>query len=134
MARMMKTAKICAFTLAASAAALVLVWGLCTHAGCSFTQRPSLEDDTGAIPGSWLTSRTTAEAFEREHDLGDKAAPRSALPAADDWEGFKSRLQKGDELWEYTSPPESWRYLAGQAGLCVVRQGHIVDTYIVMMN
>jgi hypothetical protein len=37
--------------------------------------------------------------------------------------------REGDVVWRFSSPPESWRYLAGVAGFALVRGGTIVHAY-----
>lgn len=44
------------------------------------------------------------------------------------------RMQPDDELWEFSSPPESWAKLHGRKGFAVVRAGEIVDALITAMN
>ena len=34
---------------------------------------------------------------------------------------FLLERQVGDELWEFSSPPESWRQMAGRGGYAIVR-------------
>ena len=38
-----------------------------------------------------------------------------------EWEAQKAELKPGDELWTFTSPPESWKRLMGRAGIALVR-------------
>ena len=38
-----------------------------------------------------------------------------------------AQLNSADEIWEYSSTPESWRALAGSAGFVLVRQKTVVD-------
>jgi hypothetical protein len=52
----------------------------------------------------------------------------------DRWEALKARMQPGDELWTFQSSAESWRDLAGRAGVALVRKGAIVERLITMMN
>ena len=38
-------------------------------------------------------------------------------------------IQDGDVVWRFSSPPDSWRYLAGRAGFALVRDGKIVHSF-----
>ncbi len=51
-----------------------------------------------------------------------------------EWEAMKARLQPGDELWTFASSKESWRNLAGRAGIALVRNGQIIERLVTMMN
>ena len=37
-------------------------------------------------------------------------------------------IQEGDVGWRFSSPPDSWKYLAGRAGFALVRDGKIVHS------
>lgn len=45
-----------------------------------------------------------------------------------------TELRKGDEVWEYRSPPATWRNLSGRAGYCLARKGKIVAQVCTLMN
>jgi len=38
-------------------------------------------------------------------------------------------IQEGDVVWRFSSPPDSWKYLAGRAGFALVRDGKIVHSF-----
>jgi len=46
-----------------------------------------------------------------------------------DWAHFAAKVRAGDELWTFASPQESWRILAGVAGVALVRGGQIVEKH-----
>jgi hypothetical protein len=50
--------------------------------------------------------------------------------------GPKFRLppKPDDEVWQFSSSPDSWEHLAGRAGLALVREGTVIDAYVTMMN
>lgn len=52
----------------------------------------------------------------------------------DQWRTLVDRMEPTDELWEFSSSVESWRALAGRRGICLVRDGRIVDSIITMMS
>jgi hypothetical protein len=51
-----------------------------------------------------------------------------------DWLALLDEMIEGDELWDFSSPPESWGALAGRAGIAVVRDDEIVNMLITRMN
>ncbi|HRH50222.1 MAG TPA: DUF4263 domain-containing protein [Panacibacter sp.] len=67
----------------------------------------------------WLTERISIAVVDN-YNLGE-------------WKNFKD-IKAGDELWNYSSSPESWRALAGRAGIAVVRNGQMIQQILTMMN
>ena len=53
---------------------------------------------------------------------------------AEKWDEFIASMQKGDEVWLYRSPPETWRAMAGNEGVAIVRAGELIKTLILRMN
>ena len=47
---------------------------------------------------------------------------------------FELPLKEGDEIWEYSSVPESWAALAGSAGFALVRQRTVIDIFETTMS
>ena len=43
-------------------------------------------------------------------------------------------IKPGDELWTFMSPPDSWKNLAGRAGIALVRDGKPVSILVTFMN
>lgn len=50
------------------------------------------------------------------------------------WNDIKSKMLEGDEVWKFSSPPETWTNMCGRGGVCIVRNGHVVDGIITIMN
>src|SRR5580692_3825247 len=50
------------------------------------------------------------------------------------WKPFIAQMQPGDELWHFSSPPETWANMAGRAGYAIVRDGVIVHSLMTLMN
>jgi hypothetical protein len=83
----------------------------------------------------WLTEKTTIE--DTEADIFRYSGPEQQAPGDpwyDDWQEFKAQLKPGDELWNWSSPPESWRMMGGRAGVAIVRNGEIVAVHLIHMN
>jgi hypothetical protein len=117
------------------AAVLVAPGGLCRENSPSAPATNQVLKDV--IPKGWLKQKTTIEKAEQAHmvtnkRLGPKPVPFGFINAR--WEKFKAGIRPGDELWEFASPDKSWEHLAGRAGLCIVRQGRIIDAIITRMN
>lgn len=40
----------------------------------------------------------------------------------------------GDELWSYSSPPETWEHMMGRSGIALLRDGRTIAQVITLMN
>lgn len=49
-------------------------------------------------------------------------------------EWVETRMQPGDELWEYNTGGESWQHLAGEMGYVIVRDGKLHEFTMLLMN
>lgn len=47
---------------------------------------------------------------------------------------FRLPMKPDDEVWEFSSSPDSWEHLAGRAGLALVRDRTVVDAYVTLMS
>jgi hypothetical protein len=56
-------------------------------------------------------------------------ADRSALGAS-----FLLPLLAEDEIWHFSSSPDSWARMAGRAGLALLRERTVVQVIVTMMN
>jgi len=79
----------------------------------------------------WLTKSTTIEEVENDH-LDDNGVPFGHSHKK--WLELKGKMREGDEIWYFNSPDSTWANLCGRAGLCIVRNGQIVDSLVLMMN
>lgn len=85
----------------------------------------------------WLTKRLTVQEIEAEHSVRDERLGPNPVPFGfihDQWLALIARMQPGDELWQFSSPPESWQHLCGRAGVALVRNGEVVDSITTAMN
>jgi hypothetical protein len=71
---------------------------------------------------SWLQVRISVEEVDRQ------------LGSHPEWKALKDAMRSRDELWEFSSPPESWQGLCGRAGIACVRDGRIFATIVLAMN
>jgi hypothetical protein len=51
-----------------------------------------------------------------------------------EWTKLKSIMVVGDEIWEYDSPADYWDSMCGEAGLALVRNGHVVFVIVTEQN
>jgi hypothetical protein len=93
------------------------------------------------IPQHWLGERVTVAEAEAQHisPPDDRIAryPQLGLPFGFEnpkWDALKREMRDGDELRLFESPPDSWRALAGRAGIALVRDGQVVAYIISIMN
>lgn len=54
--------------------------------------------------------------------------------ATEKWKPFVADLSDGDEVWRFSSPPETWNQFCGCAGYAVVRDGEIIRTLTTMVS
>jgi hypothetical protein len=47
---------------------------------------------------------------------------------------FRTAQKPDDEVWDFSSSRDSWQHLAGRAGLALVRDGTVIETYVTLMN
>lgn len=83
-------------------------------------------------PSDWLVVKLDLQTFEpgSSWKVGER---RSALSRGQ-WLMLKQELSPGDEVWEYSSPADTWSALAGSAGIAVVRAGAVLRAYELIMN
>jgi hypothetical protein len=98
---------------------------------------PKPKKMTPSIPTDWLSERTSADEAERKHSvrvdkLGPEPIPFGYQNAR--WRELLSTMNVGDELWNYSNSAESWKNLAGRAGIAVVRNGKIIASMTTLMN
>jgi len=89
------------------------------------------------VPKKWLKRIITIDETEKEHMVNDKRLGRKPVPFGfqhEAWVHLKAKMQAGDELWEFSSSEESWKHLAGRAGICIVRQGKVVYSLVTIMS
>ncbi len=79
------------------------------------------------VPAEWLDTPVSVEQLDADYDT-----PNSGVHA--DWERLKAEMQPGDRLVRFASPAESWKHLAGRAGIALVRDGNVIDAFVTMMN
>ncbi len=78
------------------------------------------------VPKQWLSTRVTVAEAEHANASGDRPFGEQN----GQWQRLKAGMAKGDELWEFVSPPESWANRCGRQGYAVVRRGAVVATLL----
>ena len=66
----------------------------------------------------WLQRRVTIEEAEAAHMVHHRAAGEAPVAFGFNngrWHKLISRMEDGDELWEYRSPGWTWADMAGRA-------------------
>lgn len=127
--------KIAVLALALLVTVLVARGGLCQEKSPPTATTTQVSKDV--IPKKWLKKKTTVEKAEQAHLVTDKRLGPKPVPFGfinSRWEKLKATMRPGDELWEFESSGESWEKLAGRAGLCIMREGQIIDAIITRMN
>jgi hypothetical protein len=79
------------------------------------------------VPAEWLTQRVDDAPTSYHRKVGPVAALRVRMA----WQKLKSRAGEGDELWAFSSPPNSWNRQARYTGYALVRDGRIVESAVV---
>jgi hypothetical protein len=86
---------------------------------------------------NWLQTRVTVAEAEAAHLVQTDRLGPDPVPFGfqnEQWRALLAQMQEGDELWQFSSPAESWQHLAGRAGIALVRQGKVVASIVTLMN
>lgn len=121
---------------------LALVCAVATGYGGLAPNVAAVAGETAAmIPIAWLQKKISAAEAEAAYpgvkDERSARVPEATKPfgfSHREWEDLKAAMVPGDEIWTFASPPESWRDLAGRAGVALVRNGVPVKVIITAMN
>ncbi len=82
------------------------------------------------VPREWINSRVSLAEIE-----GPGAAPDLIKPADNAlWRSFKAKLLPKDEIWYFTSPPESFGKGSGRMGYVILRDGKQAASFTALMN
>jgi hypothetical protein len=85
----------------------------------------------------WLQKRLSVAEAEAAYAVKDDRLGPAPVPFGfqnNEWRALLAEMQDGDELWEFTSPQETWANLAGRAGIALVRRGEVVRSIVTVMN
>jgi hypothetical protein len=90
-------------------------------------------------PAEWLRERIHIAEFERwtratEHDLDEVMGEFVRGQNRRHWRDMKTRMLRGDELWIFRSPPDTWEQLCGRSGIALVRSGKPIAHLITEKN
>jgi hypothetical protein len=93
------------------------------------------------VPTDWLVTQLDLVTIEQQHTRDDperaNLQPESKLPFGfmnPEWVRLKQKMERGDQLWEFSSPADYWANLAGSGGIALVRNGKVIDTLTLIMN
>ena len=80
-------------------------------------------------PSRWLERRLSVDELDTFESPHPPAQVRAILSFRDSWtrqavHELAESMAPGDELWAFSSPPETWRNLMGRAGIVLVRRGN----------
>ena len=72
-------------------------------------------------PSGWLTERLTGdeETEMRVHGVNDGHGTRVML-----------QFTLGCEIWRFFSPTNTWQHMCGRMGVCIVKDGVVIDGVI----
>jgi hypothetical protein len=91
-----------------------------------------------SVPLEWLMNKISIQEAEHENTFVPPYSKKPIpIPFGKDnatWNDIKSKMLEGDEVWRFSSPPETWTNMCGRGGVCIVRNGKIVDGIITIMN
>lgn len=93
-------------------------------------------------PAEWIRFKLAMENVDREplpivRDSIDREPFKWAdvrLKGWSKWERLKGRMVQGDELWAFSSAPESQEVLCGRAGVAVLRGERPIGQVVLVMN
>lgn len=90
-----------------------------------------------SLPSNWLQRQVTPAQAEvanlvTDEDLGPEPVAFGFMHSA--WLHLLTQMQPGDELWEFRSPPASWKQLCGREGLVLLRRGKVVANVLTGMS
>lgn len=94
------------------------------------------------VPKEWLTGKLEVKEIVEKESVQQRwerlQNPQSNVKIAVSLEFVKSMfgssMEENDEIWKFSSPPDSWQLLCGRSGYALVRNGVVIDTFITMMN
>lgn len=75
----------------------------------------------------WLTQRVDSAPTSYHRML----PPTAGLRIRTAWQKLKRQADEGDEVWEFSSPANSWTREGKYTGYALVRDGKILQTVVV---
>ena len=94
---------------------------------------PALFGEGSVIEGPY----TIEEIEEKELDEIKKCNHCPQVPfgySNNEWNDFKQKIKKNDQLLFFSSDNKSWSGLCGREGYAIIRDNKIVDTFITLIN
>ena len=88
------------------------------------------------LPAEFLNARLAVKEGDELRAASDRGAAHDI--SGRDWRAdgdmWSERMQPGDELWSWSTPPWTWQNLCGRGGLAIVRDGKPIDHWMTVMN
>lgn len=85
----------------------------------------------------WLKRALTVAQAEAENLVTNEHLGSEPIPfgyCSSQWRDLLARMQPGDEIWEFSSPPETWEDLCGRRGIVLLRGKEAVAWIVTSMN
>ena len=88
---------------------------------------------------AWLCETYAAHHFNQAGNWPPKQWLASQLDPADaandtNIDKLKLLMLPGDQLWSYSSPPETWNHMMGRSGIVLIRNGKNIVDILTLMN
>lgn len=91
---------------------------------------PREEPLENLIAKEWLGNSLPLRHAEEDNLVNDVPFGEQAAQ----WEEFKAAMIEGDEIWEFTCPPDAGEHLADKTSYALVRQDKIVKCIVIRMD
>ena len=94
-----------------------------------FSDHPEqLASEIASCPINWLKNKIPLTDANQEFETC--VNERLCL----EWQFLMARMKDSDELWTFSSNPNSWKELMGRSGYALVRNGEPVSSVVTVMN
>ena len=76
----------------------------------------------------WTFTETSIEKIDKQ------LSSASGSQFKKEWDSFKSRVQPGDQVWFFSTPPQTKKELMGSEGYMLLRDGAVITEIITVGN
>jgi hypothetical protein len=102
-----------------------------------WTDMPRRQTTVVELEAEWAKEQLRCKLKEQRYDLGTGIASKECeceKPGQNLWDGFKTQMQHGDELWVVRTPKDTWDEGLGLEWVLLVRAGVPVARMVTGMN